>query len=143
MKDNNNNVVHTNTIPVFINGSSADEFSGKMYLESGTPIYYYKDDIRSTLPILKNNFIGYTNQDMIIEDEEYKWDNQLYNESTGLYYNTGDYNFLVGSDGEPSSPHNCILEVNSSIYFKIQCNESDPTYNKWYQGIITKKEETS
>lgn len=143
MKDRNNNVIPTNTIPVFINGSSADEFSGKMYLESGTPIYYYKDDIRSTLPILKNNFIGYTNQDMIIEDEEYKWDNQLYNESTGLYYNTGDYNFLVGSDGEPSSPHNCILEVNSSIYFKIQSNESDPTYNKWYQGIITKKEETS
>ena len=83
------------------------------------------------------------NQDMIIEDEEYKWDNQLYDKTTGLYYNTGDYNFLVGSDTDPSSPHNCILEVNSSIYFKIQSKESDSTYNKWYQGIITKKEETS
>lgn len=55
MKDINNNVVPTNTIPISIPISDGQ----KHYLESGTPIYYYKRD-RIPTSVISNNYIGWT-----------------------------------------------------------------------------------
>ena len=52
MKDINNNVVPTNTIPISIPNAK------KYYLESGTPLYYYKNSY-STMDITKNNYLGW------------------------------------------------------------------------------------
>lgn len=52
MKDINNNVVPTNTIPISIPKSE------KYYLESGTSLYYYKNSY-STMDIIKNNYLGW------------------------------------------------------------------------------------
>ena len=72
MKDIDNNIVPTNTIPVYKNGSSAEAFvpdsekleeetrTGDMYIQAGDPIYYYKDKL-APLSWLANNWIGYFN----------------------------------------------------------------------------------
>ena len=55
MKDSDGNVVPTNTIPIFINSSSP---KGKIYLESGTPIYFFKNR-NIEFSFMRNKFVGY------------------------------------------------------------------------------------
>ena len=62
MKDSEHNIVPTNTIPVFLEGSRRDSTNGKIYLESGTPIFYYKYGDGVSAGLLKNNYIGYLEQ---------------------------------------------------------------------------------
>ena len=85
MKDIDNNVVPTNTIPVYKNGSSAEKFvpdsekledetrTGDMYIQAGDPIFYYKDKL-STLPWLSNNWIGYFDPSNSVETNEVRVD---------------------------------------------------------------------
>lgn len=121
MKNSEGNVIPTNTIPVYIDGSDVDIYDGKLYLESGTPIYYYKYGDEASLFLLKNNYIGYKAQDVVFDKTEYSWDAE-------------DYNFLSTSIG-----HYYNFDTNSTIYFKMDATEKDPYYNKWFQGTITNK----
>lgn len=121
MKNFEGNVIPTNTIPIYIDGSDVDIYDGKLYLESGTPVYYYKYGEDASLSLLKNNYIGYTDQDMEFNKVEYSWD-------------FDDYNFLSTNLG-----HHYNFDVNSSISFKMNANEGDSYYNKWFQGTIINK----
>lgn len=62
MKDAERNVVPTNTIPIYLESTRRDPNNGNIYLESGTPIFFYKFGEGANLPLLKNNFIGYLQQ---------------------------------------------------------------------------------
>lgn len=62
MKDADNNVVPTNTIPVHVSRSEesvSEDSVGDMYIESGEPLYLYKKSA-SHIPFMRTNYIGYT-----------------------------------------------------------------------------------
>lgn len=61
MKDQLNNVIPTNTIPIYepLPEVSVEEGIGDMYIEAGEPIFLYKNSSMS-VPYLRNNYIGYT-----------------------------------------------------------------------------------
>ena len=62
MKDAEQNIVPTNTIPIYLESTRRDNMYGDIYLESGTPIFYYKFGDGAKLSLLKNNFMGYLEQ---------------------------------------------------------------------------------
>ena len=62
MKDSERNIVPTNTIPIYLEGTRRDSNNGKIYLESGTPIYYYKFGDGAKSGLLRDNYIGYLEQ---------------------------------------------------------------------------------
>lgn len=96
MKDMNLNVVPTNTIPVYISEKMRDT-DHKIYIQSGTPLYYYKYDKGANLALLKNNYIGYTEENSQFGETRYSWDDEEYN-----FYkyneNKTNFNFVIGSD---------------------------------------------
>ncbi len=73
MKDSDGNVVPTNTIPVYLGHNMKDKYDNKTYLESGTPIYYYKYGDGTNVNILRNNYIGYLSEDAIFGKSRYQW----------------------------------------------------------------------
>ena len=62
MKDDFQNIVPTNTIPIYMESGRRDSTNGKIYLESGTPIFYYKFGEGANLPLLRDNYMGYLQQ---------------------------------------------------------------------------------
>lgn len=75
MKDVEQNVVPTNTIPIYIESTRRDSINGNIYLESGTPIFYYKFGKGTTLPILRDNFMGYLQQKVANVETKYSFYN--------------------------------------------------------------------
>lgn len=75
MKDAEQNVVPTNTIPIYIESTRRDSNNGKIYLESGTPIFYYKFGKGTSLPLLRDNFIGYLQQKVANVETKYSFYN--------------------------------------------------------------------
>ena len=117
MKDSNYNIIPTNTIPVFIDASK--KVNGKMYLESGQPIYYYKKQ-ESRIPIIKNNYIGHNVQ------SDYYNDNPNYE----------SYTWRLGSFLQ-SHPSSYKFYLYSNIKFKIfSDNEEDEYRDEWFFGYI-------
>ena len=64
MKDELNNVIPTNTIPIYepLPPMHTDDTVGDMYVEAGQPIYFYKNQ-NMGISYMRKNFIGYTGSD--------------------------------------------------------------------------------
>lgn len=150
MKDSQLNIVPTNTIPIYIESTRRDSYNGKIYLESGTPIYYYKFGNGANLPLLKNNFIGYLQQKVSNVETNYS------------FYDVDGYTTYQGTPTDESmamwakSPYRTSFEheldipdfeyktkkpelsydfhENSSVYFK-------PFYSKNIKNMQPSKEE--
>lgn len=80
MKDSERNIVPTNTIPIYLESTRRDDVNGKIYLESGTPIFYYKfgeakdDDTSSRIPaLIRKNYIGYLEQKVANNETSYSF----------------------------------------------------------------------
>lgn len=73
MKDAEQNIVPTNTIPIYIESTRRDNVNGNIYLESGTPIFYYKFGKGAGLPVLKDNFMGYLQQKVANNEIKYSF----------------------------------------------------------------------
>ncbi len=82
MKDNSRNIIPTNTISLITKDINTIE--DNQYIESGSPIYLYKNDL-SSLEYLKKNFAGYLNENPSDNDNIYKYDS-----SDVLDLNDGD-----------------------------------------------------
>lgn len=68
MKDELNNVIPTNTIPIYepLPPMHTDETVGDMYVEAGQPIYFYKNK-NMGISYMRKNFIGYTGSNDAID----------------------------------------------------------------------------
>ena len=157
MKDVEQNIVPTNTIPIYIESSRRDVHNGKIYLESGTPIFYYKFGKGADLPLLKNNFMGYLQQKVANVDTCYSFYNEdgltTYQgtptrESMEKWYNnystSFDHDKLI-EDFEyitKKPPLSYDFHENGAIYFKPMYlpntkeqkpNTSD-VYDNWFYG---------
>ena len=67
MKDELNNVIPTNTIPIYesLPPMHTDETVGDMYVEAGDPIYFYKNQ-HMPISYMKKNFVGYSDSEEAI-----------------------------------------------------------------------------
>ena len=152
MKDANLNVVPTNTIPVYIEEGKADPHTGKMFLESGTPIYDYKYGDGSDLNLLRNNYIGYLQENVVLAQTIYEYTDRKNNFFNGTPID--DYLYQWASTNE--RPENIKYDIqpnsyayqfmkNTSIYFKMNPefwgvdsgSEEYKYFDEWYNGIIT------
>ena len=138
MKDADNNVVPTNTIPIFLEGNRRDPANGKIYLESGTPIFYYKYGDGATSGLMKNNFIGYLEQKIANNETNYSFydmnavttfQGQPTDETLALWYDYPNGECWKSFDPEKILGDDYVLEVpkpatsydffdKASIYFK-------------------------
>lgn len=75
MKDSQLNVVPTNTIPIYLENTRRDSNNGNIYLESGTPVFYYKFGKGANLPLLRDNYIGYLQQKVTNVETNYSFYN--------------------------------------------------------------------
>lgn len=151
MKDENGNVVPTNTIPVYIEESRSDPYTGKTFLESGTPIYNYKYGSGANLNLLANNNMGYLQENVVIAKTTYNYADRINNFFNGRPVESCLYNWSVDNE----KPRKMQYEINantlsykfnknSPIYFKINPNFSGITpssenykyFNEWYSGTI-------
>lgn len=150
MKDSERNIVPTNTIPIYIESTRRDTSNGKIYIESGTPIFYYKFGDGANLSILKNNYVGYLQQKIANNETLYSFYN-----GTGLttyqgtptietlkkwrdnYRTSFDPEVEMGKEFEYSIPKPKLsydFFENASIYFKPYHSEAiykkmNPIYN--------------
>lgn len=152
MKDSNYNVVPTNTIPVYIEESDSDLSTGKMFIESGTPIYHYKYGEGSNLNLLKNNYIGYMQENVVLTQTIYDFMNNTYNFFNGTptdssleeWYKNNKMPDNISYKIQPN-PNAYKFITNSSIYFKLNpeiwhIDPNSPEYkyfDEWYNGTIT------
>ena len=141
MKDTENNVVPTNTIPIYLEGTRRDSNNGKIYLESGTPIYYYKFGEGANSGLMKNNYIGYLEQKKKLDNEDINY--SFYNgdgvttyqgtptnDTLELWYNnyrdSFDPDVDMGEDykvltPKPASSYN--FYKNATVFFKPYYSE--------------------
>lgn len=133
MKDSENNVVPTNTIPIYLEGTRRDKVNGKIYLESGTPIYYYRFGDGAS-GVMKNNYIGYLEQKIANNETNYSFYNgdgiTTYqgtptDDTLELWYsqyrNSFDPNVDMGEDYKMLIPKPTLsydFFKNATIYFK-------------------------
>jgi len=138
MKDANNNVTPTNTIPIYLSSENQPtKTSDKYYLESGTPLYLNNS---GPIPFLSKNYVGYTTYNAVTysidstppgeikpEGQEtylsYTYLNlekgdfvrvKIYDEETGTYsdYVDGEVMYV---EYKGSSPHTVTLLVYNPI----------------------------
>ena len=114
MKDSNYNIVPTNTIPVYVDSDLKDENDNKYYIESGTPLYYYKYGTGANLNLLRNNYIGYTE-----ENSEFGKTLYAYDEDVNNFYQDGNEN-----------PHSYKFKKGNVIWFNGDENDN------WISGEI-------
>lgn len=163
MKDYDFNIVPTNTIPVYL--ESTREINNKVYLESGTPIYYYKYGEDANIDILRKNYVGYLEEKLSINNYFYSF---LNDRNTSFYIGTPTFDSMTLwfennkyiNDPNPSdkiegfkfnigSPSNfCNLNINTPIYFKMfydkELNDyiglhiSEKSYDNYFHGIINR-----
>ena len=113
MKDKDNNVVPTNTIPIYMDQSDMDIARNQMFLESGSKIYYYKNQYVVNTPFMKNNYLGY------LDDVS----------SSGILYkyNDPDHNFNNILFKEPTSS---VAHDGDHIYVKMHSTR------QWFSGLV-------
>lgn len=169
MKDAEQNVVPTNTIPIYIESTRRDSNNGKIYLESGTPIFYYKFGKGNNLPLLRDNFMGYLQQKVANVETKYSFYN---GEGLTTYQGTPTEESMkawIGNDEyKHSFDHEKVIpdfsyetrkpslsydfHENGSIYFKPYYSdsisdilnpsvteESNP-YDNWFYGTCRRCE---
>ena len=159
MKDAEQNVVPTNTIPIYIESTRRDSQNGKIYLESGTPIFYYKFGKGANLPILRDNYMGYLQQKITNVETCYSFynDNSLTtyqgtptDKSMELWYDEYKTSFdhekiIKDFEYKTKRPTNSYdFHENSSIYFrpyylpntdeKLQSPSDSSVYDNWFYG---------
>lgn len=141
MKDSDNNIIPTNTIPVFLESKLADKTNGKIYLESGTPVYYYKYGDGANIELIKNNYIGYLQEKLKISNDFYTF---LDDKGMSFFYGKpSDDSLEKWAKEYPNSfdPSNEIegfelIEKPSKVYYKFESNT--PVYFKMlYIGNTT------
>lgn len=172
MKDRDLNVVPTNTIPVYLESYKVST-NNKLYIESGTPIFYYKYGDGAGIDILRDNYVGYMNQKISNVKTEYS----VFNDKDGytMYQGTPTLDTLniwynhLGINGEPDArysldPENYItmnyeqgkttpplyydFHDNANIQFKIKYHstsypEDSSLYNGLFYGTIRSDSNTS
>jgi hypothetical protein len=157
MKDAENNIVPTNTIPIYIESTRRDNNNGKIYIESGTPVFYYKFGEGADLPILRDNYVGYLQQKVANVDTNYSfYDGNGYttfqgiptDESLDEWYINYNTSFdpdkeIEGFSYKVAKPSNSYdFHENGSIYFKPYYSTNiahrqpdiEELYDKWYYG---------
>lgn len=158
MKDVEQNVVPTNTIPIYIESTRRDYNNGKIYIESGTPVFYYKFGKGTGIPLLKNNFMGYLQQKIANVETKYSFYNTeglvTYqgtptNESMKTWFENDSYKHSFDHEKlipdfkyktvKPSLSYD--FHENGSIYFKpyypnsINMIPNDKSYyENWFYG---------
>lgn len=169
MKDAEQNVVPTNTIPIYIESTRRDSNNGKIYLESGTPIFYYKFGKGTNLPLLRDNFMGYLQQKVANVETKYSFynseglttyqgtpteesmkawvENDEYKRSFDHEKVIPDFSYEIG---KPSLSYD--FHENGSIYFKPYYSDSigsylNPSvteennpYDNWFYGTCRRCE---
>ena len=167
MKDAEKNIVPTNTIPIYIESTRRDGVDGNIYLESGTPIFYYKFKEGANLPILRDNYMGYLQQKVANNETKYSfYDGNGFTTYQGTpteeslkewyenYNNSFDPDKIMKNfeykDKKPVNSYD--FHENGSIYFKPYCsknitaimtpspNNYPELYDKWYYGTSTRCE---
>lgn len=148
MKDAQLNVVPTNTIPIYLESTRRDSNNGNIYLESGTPVFYYKFGKGANLPLLRDNYIGYLQQKVANVETNYSFYN-----GTGLTTYQGtptdEEMEIWNKDYSGSFEHEKVIpnfeykikkpetsydfHENANIYFK-------PFYNIWIKQIPKEQE---
>ncbi len=144
MKDSERNIVPTNTIPIYMESTRRDTHNGKIYLESGTPIFYYKFGEGANQSLLRDNYIGYLQQKVANNETIYNFYNgdglTTYQGTPTIktlenwfasYKNSFDAEVDMGNDFEYSIPKPKLsydFFENASIYFKAY--HSEAVYNK-------------
>lgn len=148
MKDAQLNVVPTNTIPIYLESTRRDSNNGNIYLESGTPVFYYKFGKGANLPLLRDNYIGYLQQKVANVETNYSFYN-----GTGLTTYQGtptdEEMEIWNRDYSGSFEHEKVIpnfeykikkpetsydfHENANIYFK-------PFYNIWIKQIPKEQE---
>lgn len=122
MKDMYNNIVPTNTIPVYLDQTKVDTEDGTMYIESGTQIYLFQFD-ELDVPQLSNKKLGYLDQDV---------------NYTKIYkYNSTET--ISGVSVEKGFKDvRKYFRLNQTMYFKLTTytNSTDPYYGVWFKGTI-------
>lgn len=160
MKDSERNIVPTNTIPIYLENTRMDDVNGKIYLESGTPIFYYKFGDGANLSLIKNNYIGYLEQKIANVETSYSFYNgNGYTTYQGTptdetlekwyenYSTSFDPNVEMGDDyklSDPKPPNSYDFFDKASVYFKMYysddisaiTNPSNTTglFDNWYFG---------
>lgn len=162
MKDAEQNIVPTNTIPIYMESTRRDTNNGKIYLESGTPIFYYKFGNGTTLPVLRDNFMGYLQQKVANVETKYSFhDGSGYTTYQGTptdemmkiwyekYRNSFDHNLEIPDfEYKIKKPENSYdFHENGSIYFKPYYSErikqtpsESELYDNWFYGTCRKME---
>lgn len=113
MKDSEKNIVPTNTIPIYLESTRRDDVNGKIYLESGTPIFYYKyggstDDreMNKLVPkLIRENFIGYLEQKIVNKITSYSFYNDNDDDDDLTTYNgtPTDHAMQIWSENFPTA----------------------------------------
>ena len=159
MKDSERNIVPTNTIPIYLENTRMDDVNGKIYLESGTPIFYYKFGDGADISLIRDNYIGYLEQKIANVETNYSFYNgngyTTYQgtpteETLDTWYENYRYSFDVNKDmgddyklSDPKPPNSYDFFDKASVYFKIYWSDSlnsmipdnsNGVYDKWYFG---------
>ena len=164
MKDEEYNIVPTNTIPIYLENTRMDNVNGKIYLESGTPIFYYKFGEGANLSLIKDNYIGYLEQKIVNAEVNYAFYNsngyttyqgtptqETLNTWYDEYRNSFDVDRDMGKsykllDPKPVTSYDFFDKA--SIYFKIYWsdelsnllvpNNDNSLYDNWYFGTCNR-----
>lgn len=162
MKDAEKNIVPTNTIPLYLEATRRDNNNGKIYLESGTPIFYYKFGDGANLKMIRDNYVGYLEQKVANKEINYSFHNgngittyqgtptdetlKIWTNKDNTYYSSFDANIDMGDEfkyltPKPTTSYDFVS--NASIYFKpyysdaisknIYPHEAE-LYDNWFFG---------
>lgn len=130
MKDAELNVVPTNTIPIYLESTRRDNHNGNIYLESGTPIFYYKFGEGADVPLLHKNYIGYLDQKVANVETNYSFYN-----GNGLttFQGTPDNDSLAiwWKEYRKSFDHEKVVND-----FKYKVQKPSNSYDFHYNGSI-------
>ena len=143
MKDSERNIVPTNTIPIYLESTRRDDVNGKIYLESGTPIFYYKfggdkdEDKDSRIPnLIRNNYIGYLEQKVANNEICYSfYDNTGYTtyQGTPTDKTIETWYSLYRTSFDPN------MEMKSDFMYKEGCEKPKLSYDFYHNATITFK----
>lgn len=130
MKDAELNVVPTNTIPIYLESTRRGNHDGNIYLESGTPIFYYKFGEGADVPLLHKNYIGYLEQKVANVETNYS------------FYNGNGLTTFQGIPDDASlktwqEDYNKSFDHEKDIKdFKYKMQKPDNSYDFHYNGSI-------
>lgn len=143
MKDAERNIVPTNTIPIYLESTRRDNYNGNIYLESGTPLFFYKFGEGADMAMIQNNYIGYLEQKINENVESYSFYNSdgmttfqgTPTEDTIIEWAT-NYSDTFDPDKEvpnyqliiPKPPTSYDFFENASICFKIYSDDAIAEY---------------